>query len=64
MILQAIMKEKRRSDRQEKRLEYNVNKLSGMDFARTPWQLKTGNGGKGLLGNHLHCPVVEQNRTE
>ena len=57
-ILQGTVKGKRKRGRQKKRWEDNIKERTGMDFASSTRQLKTGPGqdGKGLLRIHLWCP--------
>ena len=55
-ILQGTMKGKRKRGRQKKRWEDNIKEWTGMDLPAHLGQLKTGQGGKGLLQIHLWCP--------
>ena len=50
------MKRKRKRGRQKKRWEANIKEWTGMDFASSTSQLKTGQDGKELLRIHLWCP--------
>ena len=54
--LQGTVKGKRKRGRQKKRWEDNIKEWTGMDFASSTRQLKTGQDGKGLLQIHLWCP--------
>ena len=54
-ILQGTVKGKRKRGRQKKRWEDNIKEWTGMDFASSTRQLKTGQDGKGLLQIHLWC---------
>ena len=55
-ILQGTEKGKGKRGRHKKRWEDNIKEWTGMDFASSTRELKTGQGKKGLLRIHLWCP--------
>ena len=54
-ILQSTVKGGRRQGRQRKRLEDNIREWTGLEFAKSKGQWKTGKNGGNCLHNHLWC---------
>ena len=55
-IVQGIEKGGRRQGRQRKRWEDNIREWTGLEFAKSKRQWRTGKNGGNWLRNHLWCP--------